>query len=129
MRTEDRPYAALAHFFAAIPFWGIVFNWILSMNFKEKSRDVVFHAHQGIFFQLPLLAVIVIAAFFHLLFVIIRVVNYAVGSLLIYANAAVLIVLFVIYVLICLYAGFSVLDGREFEYPYIGKRLRESQRQ
>jgi uncharacterized Tic20 family protein len=129
MRAEDRPYAALAHFFAAIPLWGIVFNWILAMSFKEKSRDVVFHAHQGIFFQLPLLAIFVISVLFHLFFLLVTVVNHPIGRLLIFGNVVLVVVIFVAYVLICLYGAIAVLDGRDFEYPYIGRRLRGSPQQ
>jgi uncharacterized Tic20 family protein len=129
MRAEDRPYAALAHFFAAIPLWGIVFNWILAMSFKEKSRDVAFHAHQGIFFQIFLLAVFVIAALFHLFFLLVIVVNHPLGDLLIFGNKVLFFFIFVVYVLICLYGAIAVLDGRDFEYPYIGRRLRGSQQQ
>jgi uncharacterized Tic20 family protein len=127
MRAEDRPYAALAHILAIIPLWGIVFNWILWMNFKEKSRDVVFHAHQAIFFQLPLLAVFIIAVIFQILCLIISVVNNPIAKILQYSNWVVFVIILIAYVLTCLYGAIAVLDGRDFEYPYIGRRLKQSQ--
>ena len=60
MDREERGYILLAHLSAAIPLWGILFNGILWLSFKEKSRKVVFHAHQGIFFQVIFLAALLV---------------------------------------------------------------------
>jgi hypothetical protein len=44
-----------------------------------------------------------------------------------FSNWVVFGAIFIAYVLTCLYGAIAVIDGRDFEYPYIGRRLRESQ--
>jgi uncharacterized Tic20 family protein len=127
MKHEERSMAALAHLAAIIPLWGILFAGIIWLQFKEKSKHVVFHAQQAIFFQVILLIVIIVALVFRLFCSIIAVVNSSLASILNAGNLFLLIVCLILYGAACLYAAWSVLEGRAFEYPFIGKQLRESE--
>lgn len=126
MKQEERSMAALAHLVVIIPLWGILFAGIIWLYFKEKSKAVVFHAQQAIFFQVMLLIVIVIALIFQLFCSIIAVINSPLSAILNAGNWVLTIVCMIVYVAACLYAAWSVLEGRDFEYPFIGKQLRES---
>ena len=125
MNKEERGYLLLAHLFAAIPLWGIVFNGILWLSFKEKSRRVVFHAHQGIFFQVVFLATLLIGLIVFLFTQLISVINQSLASLISAGNWIVIIVIWIAYEFTCLYAMWNILQGRDFEYPFIGAKLRE----
>jgi uncharacterized Tic20 family protein len=125
-RDEERGFMLLAHLFAAIPLWGILFNGILWLSFQQKSRKVVFHAHQGIFFQVVFLAMLLVGLIVFLFSHLVGVINKTLGSLLGFGNWVILISIFIIYELTCLYAIWNILQGREFEYPFIGAKLREN---
>ena len=126
MKHEERSMAALAHLVVIIPLWGILVAGIIWLYFKEKSKAVVFHAQQAIFFQVILLIVIVVALVFRLFCSIIAVINRPLAAILNAGNIVLLVVCVVVYAAACLYAAWSVLEGRDFEYPFIGKQLRES---
>ncbi len=126
MNREERGYILLAHLFAAIPLWGILFNGILWLSFKERSRRVVFHAHQGIFFQAIFLAALLAGLVFFLFTEIMGVINTSLAGILKFANWVVLITIWAAYEITCLYAMWNTVEGREFKYPLIGARLKES---
>lgn len=125
MKHEERSMAALAHLVVIIPLWGILFAGIIWLYFKEKSKAVVFHAQQAIFFQVILLIIIVVALVFQLFCSIIAVINSPLAAILNAGNWVLTIVCMVVYAAACLYAAWSVLEGRDFEYPFIGRQLRE----
>jgi len=128
LRDEDRGFILLAHLFAAIPLWGILFNGILWLSFQQKSRRVVFHAQQGIFFQAVLLAMLLVGLIIFLFIRLVEVINKTMASILGIGNWAILIAIVIVYELTCLYALWNILQGQEFEYPFIGAKLRESDR-
>jgi len=125
MNREERGYVLLAHLFAAIPLWGIVFNGILWLCFKERSRKVVYHAHQGIFFQVIFLAALLVGLVVFLFNHLVAVINSPLASIISFGNWIVIFVIWAIYELTCLYAMWNVIQGREFEYPFVGAKLRE----
>jgi len=86
----------------------------------------VFHAHQGIFFQVVFLAMLLVGLIVFLFSHLVGVINKTLGSLLGFGNWVILISIFIIYELTCLYAIWNILQGREFEYPFIGAKLREN---
>ncbi len=126
MKHEEQSMAALTHLVVIIPLWGILVAGIIWLYFKEKSKAVVFHAQQAIFFQVILLIIIVVALVFRLFCSIIAVINRPLAGILNAGNIVLLVVCVVVYAAACLYAAWSVLEGRDFEYPFIGKQLRES---
>ena len=124
MRQEERTVAALVHVLIIMPLWGILFAGILWLNFKERSRQVVFHALQAIFFQCILLLVFVVYLIFRLFCNLIAVFNLQLADLLIRGNRVLLIVCGLIYISICLYAAVRILFGKDFNYPFVGKKVR-----
>ncbi len=123
---NERGYIMLTHFLNIIPLWGILVSGIIWMTFKEKSRRIVFHAQQAIFFQVIFLCVILVGLVAKLFISLIGVLNTFFSSLLNYANNVILILIFAAYILTCLYAAFKVHGGDEFLYPFAGKRLMEA---
>jgi len=125
MNDEDRGYIFLTHLFTAIPLWGILFNGIMWHAFKEKSRDIVFNAQQGIFFQAIFLAAVLMGLIVHLFTKLVSVINGSLASVLSSVNFLIIILFMVAYELTCLFAMWNTLQGRNFEYPIIGEKLRE----
>ncbi|MBN1902635.1 DUF4870 domain-containing protein [Candidatus Sumerlaeota bacterium] len=126
MKDEERGYVLLTHLFAAIPLWGILFNGIIWISFQEKSRKVVFHAHQGIFFQVAFLAMTLVGLLVFLFAQLVGVINESIASLIRSGNWLVIVILFILYEITCIYAIWNVIQGRDFEYPFIGSKLREN---
>ena len=124
MDREERGYILLAHLSAAIPLWGILFNGILWLSFKEKSRKVVFHAHQGIFFQVIFLAALLVGLIAFLFIQLIAVVNGSLAAILGFGNWVVMAIVWAAYEITCFYAMWSIVQGRDFEYPLVGAKLR-----
>ena len=73
-----------------------------------------------------MLIIIIVALVFLLFCSIVAVINYPLAAILKAGNWFLLIVCMIVYAAICLYAAWSVLEGKDFEYPFIGKHLRES---
>ncbi len=125
MRQEERTIAALIHVFIILPLWGILFVGIIWLNFKEKSREVVFHALQAIFFQCILLIIFVVYLIFCIFCNLIKVFNLQLAELLIGGNRLILIVSILVYISICLYGATRILLGKDFNYPFVGKKVRK----
>ncbi|GEM_PF-537960 len=123
MRDDERPFAALAHLLAAIPLWGVIGDTVIWLYFKERCREVVFHAQQAILFQVTVLVLIVVAEVAALLGRIVRFINENLSEFILDANYKILIVCFVAYVAICLYGAWVTWTGGSFLYPFIGRRM------
>jgi uncharacterized Tic20 family protein len=128
MKDEERGYVLLTHLFAAIPLWGILFNGILWISFQEKSRRVVFHAQQGIFFQVAFLAMLLVGLVVFLFTQLVGVLNDSLASLIRSGNWLIITAVFILYEITCLYAIWNVIQGKDFEYPFIGTKLKENTR-
>jgi uncharacterized protein len=126
MDRDERGNIFLAHLFTIIPLWGILFNGIMWVSFKDRSRKIVFHAHQCIFFQVVFLAAIIVGLIFNLLVKLISAINGTIGALLGFVNSSIISLIIIIYFGSCLYAMWSILQGHDFEYPFIGSKLREN---
>jgi len=125
MYQEEKKFSALAHIFALIPFWGILGNGIIWYSFKEKSKEVIFHAHQAIFFQITLLIFFGFALLVELFCRLLKVVHLDLAMLLSRFNHLIFYIGVLIYALMCLFAAWTILSGSNYEYPIIGKKLRE----
>lgn len=128
MKDEERGYILLTHLFAAIPLWGILFNGILWLSFQEKNKKVVFRAHQGIFFQVTFLAMLLVGLVVYLFTQLVGVINESLASVIRSGNWMIITIIFIMYEVTCLYAIWNVIQGKDFEYPFIGKKLRENTR-
>lgn len=126
MRQEERTVAAIVHILTIPPLWGILFAGIIWLNFKERSREVVFHAQQAIFFQCIFLLVFLIYLVFSLFASLIRVLNQQIADILVKGNRLLLIACFLAYVTICIYGALRLIFGKEFYYPLIGRKLRST---
>jgi len=125
MRDDERFFAALCHAAVIIPFWGIVAAALVWMYFKERSREVVFHAQQGIFFQVCALAIFLIAILAKIFEGIIRLISDSLADAIAALNFFFIVLGFVIYAGICLYGAYRVWTGNSFLYPVIGRRMAE----
>ena len=123
MDEEERGYIFLSHLFAAIPLWGILFNGIIWMTFKERSRRIVFHAHQGIFFQTIFLAAVFMGLVVHLFTKLVGVIDVSLAGIMSSVNILILIIVIIAYEAVCVFAMWNTLQGRDFSYPLIEKRL------
>ncbi|MCD6386222.1 DUF4870 domain-containing protein [Candidatus Sumerlaeota bacterium] len=124
MRQEERTVIALVHLLIILPLWGILFAGIIWLNFKERSREVVFHSQQAIFFQCIFLLIFVVYLIFLLFCNLIAVFNLQLANLLILGNKVLLVGCGLVYITICIYAAIRVIFGKDFNYPYVGKKLR-----
>ncbi len=125
MREDERRYAALAHLLAIVPGWGILGDAGIWLVFKERSREIVFHAQQAIFFQAALLLFVVVYVVISLVEGILRLISDGLANLIHSANLFFLGLCFAIYAVICLYGAFRVFTGGEFLYPVVGQRMAE----
>ncbi len=125
MREEERRYAALAHLLAIVPGWGILGDAGIWLVFKERSREIVFHAQQAIFFQVSLLLFVVVYVVISLVEGILRLISEGLANFIHSTNLFFLTLCYVVYALVCLYGAFRVLSGGEFQYPVIGQRMAE----
>ncbi len=123
MKQEERTVAALVHLFIILPLWGILFAGIVWLNFKERSREVVFHSLQAIFFQCVILIIFLIYLVFRLFCKLIEVFNQNLADLFIMGNRVLLMVCGLIYIILCIYAAVRVILGKDFKYPYVGRKL------
>ena len=117
--------AALVHLLIILPLWGILFAGIIWLNFKERSREVVFHAQQAIFFQCIFLLFFLVYLIFSLFCSLIEVFNQKLAIILITGNRVLLIMCGMIYISVCLYAAIRLIFGMDFSYPYVGRKLRK----
>jgi uncharacterized Tic20 family protein len=129
MKQEERSLAALIHLIIIIPLWGILGAGIIWMNYKEKNREVVFHAQQAIFFQCFFLAVCVIFLVFSLFCMLVKVINEPLALFLMKGNLGLLILCAAVYALTCIIAAVKVIMGGSFTYPWIGRKLRKELKQ
>ena len=123
MDEEERGYIFLSHLFAAIPLWGILFNGIIWMTFKEHSRRIVFNAHQGIFFQTIFFAAVFMGLAVHLFTKFVGVINVSLAGTMSSVNILIRIIVIIAYAAVCVFAMGTPLQGRVFSDPLIEKRL------
>lgn len=125
MRDDERIYAALCHFAVIIPFWGIVVAAGVWMYFKERSREVVFHAQQAIFFQICALAFFLLAIVAKIFEGIVHLINDSLAGAISSLNTFFIALGFVVYAAICLYGAYKTWSEGSFLYPIIGRRMAE----
>lgn len=125
LREEERGYGAAAHIFSAIPLWGIVFLIGLWIAFKERSRELVFHIQQAMFFQVTLLIVGFFWLVVEVLAKITSVLNPGMAEVIRGANLFFLVMCYTVYACVCLAGAAMTYMGRPFFYPVYGRRILE----
>ena len=125
VREEDRPWAAMVHALGAIPVWGFVFNAIVWMYYRNRSREMIFQVQQAIqyhfFVLLPVLTWVVCS----LLAKIITGLSPALGGFFQVLNNILLSICLTGTTGLALYGACLVYIGRPFLYPLIGRRVLE----
>lgn len=121
MKDDERTYSALTHILNIIPGWGILFNALIWYNFKDRSRDVVFHAQQSILFQIGILIVALVGLVIRGLSSLVGMVIPPIGMISNVMNNLIFYLIGLVYFLVCLYGAFSVYNKGTFLYPFIGK--------
>lgn len=125
MRHPERTEACFAHLAGMLPIWGaLVMGWILWRN-RERSRPVAFHAQQALFFHIAVLAIYPALWGLELAGRLAGVVRPDVGELLQAIARWLIVILFASNVLVVFRGASRVIDGRSFDYPFFGKRLRK----
>lgn len=130
IRPDERFMAALAYLGGVIPIWGIVMAWVIREVWRERSRHVVFHTVQVIWWQTALLLAFVI---YVLTQQAVRVTVAAEGGApagfrnLVGAmesiNEWVILVVSALYIVLCLIFVWRTLDGHDVKIPIIGPRI------
>lgn len=123
MRDEERLPATLVHALAAIPLWGVVGDCVVWLLYKERSREVVFHAQQAILFQVCVLGLGLVSVVVALFGRVLSVISDDFSRSVLQTNLLLLKVGLVFYVCICLYGAFVTWTGRRFLYPVLGEKM------
>lgn len=124
-REEDRGFGALAHLFAAVPIWGLVLNAGMFLHFRERSREVAFHAQQGLWFQGVGLVILIVYLLVEVLLRIVGVLSEPLAHGLHLVNLLMTSICFTAYATCCLAGAALTLAGKPFLYPRLGRRLLE----
>jgi len=144
--------AALAHASVILPFWGLIGAIVIWATQREKSRFVGFQALQALVYQLALIVggflgvACYMCSFFLIIFLVLPVGAYAIGAFATEGAAnsdllggllgivmttfpfcimGVLALVGFAYVFYGLYGAVRVLQGRDFRYAIIGRRLEQ----
>ena len=125
MDREERGYVFLSHLFTAIPLWGILFNGVMWISFKERSRQVVYHAQQGIFFQVIFLAAILVGLVAFLFTQVVGVINGPLAAVLSFINWIIIVMVWIVFEIICIIGMATAANGNEFHYPFVAQKLKE----
>jgi uncharacterized Tic20 family protein len=128
MRDDERKFAALAHALNSVPLWGVLGAGAVWLFFKERSREVVFHAQQAIFFHVAVLAFFVVFILIGIFGGIVSLISEGLGEVIKDANLLFLVLCLIAYAATCLYGAYRTLSGSEFLYPLIGPRMAEGYR-
>ncbi|MCB2155903.1 DUF4870 domain-containing protein [bacterium] len=123
VREEERGFAALIHLLNAVPLWGVVFITVIWIYFRERSRELIFHAQQAMVFHIVSLVILLVWLIIGMITLPVRVLSENVASVIETANLAVLIVCLSIYGVVCLAGVGLTLAGRPFLYPVLGRRV------
>lgn len=125
MQKEDKDISGLIHLLNIIPLWGIAFNGIIWYTYKDKSKVIVFNALQSIFFQIAFLIIGILGILFQFFSILVGYLLPQIGHFLKSANYTVLMIFLIIYIFFCLLGAWKTFSGEEFQYPYIGARLKK----
>ena len=125
MKQEERAIAALVHLIIIIPLWGILFAGVVWMLYKERNREVVFHAVQAIFFQSFFLLIFLIYLIFRLFSYLVMVIDQKIAASMTWGNNHLLFVCGVAYVAMCIFGALRIALGSDFRYPVIGRKVKK----
>ncbi len=146
---DERILAALAHISVMLPVWGMIGTIILWVTQREKSQFVGFQALQALVYQLTLVVGGILAGGCYmclfagtgLLFPlgtfatlgsggsesggVIPLLISLFGGFLPFCLVGVILLIAVVFVLYALYGAVRVLQGEDFRYAIIGRKLEE----
>ncbi len=133
IRPDERLVSGAIYLGALIPIWGVVIAWVVREAWRERSRHVVFHSIQAIWWQASLLLAFVIYVLIYLAARILSQVESAGGlgsgglksmiEVLQLGNDWIIIGLLGSYALSCLLVAWLTLEGRFTIIPIIGPRI------
>lgn len=125
MRREERAVVFLSHVSTMVPVWALVANGLLHFYYREISRAICFQARQGIHLQVMFLLLSVPISL-----------ALPLKKLLLLANVPnkfadyiptgawyLLLIVYGIYVLLCLIGAILAVRGKIFCYPLVGRTL------
>lgn len=124
MDREEKIVSVAAHIFALIPLWGIVGNALLWYYYKDKSETIVFHAKQAMFFQIGFLGFLIFTFFSKLFCLLLIYIQKDFGAFFLGVNGIIVKLSIVIYIFLCAFAAWTIVQGGNYEYPIIGKMLK-----
>ena len=123
MRPDEALVAGAVYLCALIPLWGIVFGWTVRESWRQRSRQVEFHATQAVWLQVGLLLAFVVYACVQLVANVLHRMHPNVSEALSAINLGVMALLTVIYAIACLASAWTSLEGKTLLLPLIGRRL------
>jgi len=126
MRHSERTAACLSHLAGIVPIWGALVMAAVFWRFRGRARPVVFHAQQGLFFHCAVLVLATVPLLGIAVGNMIAVLRPAQGALVAQVGYYLLAAIGIANAVVAAWAANTVIDGREFNYPFFGKRLRPS---
>ena len=135
MRPDERLVAGLVYLGGLLPIWGILIAWVVREAWRERSRHVVFHTTQCIWFHASLLLAFIVFSVIHLACRILLEIEGPEGSgaepalvarLLSGAqrvNEWMMLALSAGFVVTTLVVAWRVMDGRSVSLPFLGSRV------
>lgn len=125
LREEERPFGAIAHLATAVPIWGLVFNVGLWLYFRQRSREMIFHLQQAMFFHGVLMIVAIAWVGLQTVGWVIHYLAPRLGDAVLNTNLFILMLAYTAYVGVCVWGALQSYLGNGFFYPLIGRRLHE----
>lgn len=124
MRHSERTAACLSHLAGLIPLWGALVMAAVYWQYRGRSRPVLFHVHQAVFFHVTMLLLLTIPLLVYALGRMAGVLRPQVGELVSEIGFWGAMGVLAVNTVMVTVAANATIDGRHFQYPFFGKRLR-----
>ncbi len=132
---DERLLAALSHISVLLPLWGLILSGMVWATQREKSAYVRQQGAQAVGWQVAEILLLLVGFgcyLFSFVFVFLGIMASTGGGdpeppLLVFAPFLILFLilgLFAVFMLTGLYGAIRSLQGREFAYPVVGRRVR-----
>ncbi len=124
MDQQERSIGGLVHLCIILPLWGPIIALFVWLNNRDKSKFVAFHSLQSVFYQLTVYCVLAIGGVFHLILKFLQWIKFPLGDMFVSINGNLLLAIVFFALLYAIFGCFSVISGNEFNYFFIGRKLK-----
>lgn len=118
-KQQECSIAGFCHLLNVFPLWGLLFCGWIRFSYREESREVVAQAERAMTFHVILMSAGLIWMMVWLLARLVSALSSGAGALLMRLNHGVMLAVYVVYALICLYGALCAFRGKTFNYPMI----------